>query len=85
MKKNENIKTLDEFIDKEFGKVGTESRNDFERGFEEFKVGFYYNRPGLKKDLPNKNLQINVEQTKVTSLKLRTILKKSDYRLLERL
>ncbi|MDB4903573.1 MAG: helix-turn-helix transcriptional regulator [Mucilaginibacter sp.] len=39
MKKNDNLITLDDFIDKEYGQKGTPKRGKFEQGFEEFKLG----------------------------------------------
>jgi HTH-type transcriptional regulator/antitoxin HipB len=39
MKKNDNLITLDDFIDKEYGYKGTPKRGKFEQGFEEFKLG----------------------------------------------
>lgn len=38
--KNNNLKSLDEFIDDKYGKTGTSKRERFERGFEIFKIGF---------------------------------------------
>jgi len=38
--KNNNIKSLDEFVEDQYGKVGTPKREKFERGFELFKIGF---------------------------------------------
>ena len=64
MKKNKNIETLDEFIDKEFGNVGTESRNDFENGFEEFKVGFLLQQARLEKGLTQQELADKVGTNK---------------------
>lgn len=64
MKKNENIETLDEFIDKEFGKVGTGIRNDFENGFEEFKVGFLLQQARLEKGLTQQELADKVGTNK---------------------
>jgi HTH-type transcriptional regulator / antitoxin HipB len=39
MKKNDNLITLDDFIDKEYGHKGTPKREKFEQGFEAFKLG----------------------------------------------
>jgi HTH-type transcriptional regulator/antitoxin HipB len=40
MKTNKNIEPLDQFIDKEYGNIGTDSSEEFEQGFDEFKIGF---------------------------------------------
>ncbi|KAA8483370.1 helix-turn-helix protein [Arcticibacter tournemirensis] len=39
MKKNNNLITLDDFIDKEYGQKGTPKRDKFEQGFSEFRLG----------------------------------------------
>jgi ribosome-binding protein aMBF1 (putative translation factor) len=39
MKKSDNLITLDELIDKEYGNKGTPKREKFEQGYEEFKLG----------------------------------------------
>lgn len=37
--KNSNIKTLDQFKDKHYGKVGTAKRDELEIGYDSFKIG----------------------------------------------
>jgi ribosome-binding protein aMBF1 (putative translation factor) len=39
MKKNKNIMSLDENLDNAYGKQGTKKRDEFERGYESFKLG----------------------------------------------
>ena len=39
MKKNPNIITLDDHLDSAYGVKGTENRDEFERGYESFKLG----------------------------------------------
>ena len=39
MMKNNNIVTLDEHLDNSYGKKGTINRDEFERGYESFKLG----------------------------------------------
>jgi HTH-type transcriptional regulator/antitoxin HipB len=39
MKKNNDIKSFDEHLDEQYGKKGSESRNEFESGYEAFKLG----------------------------------------------
>lgn len=38
--KSKNIKSLNGFIEDQYGKTGTPKREKFERGFEVFKIGF---------------------------------------------
>ncbi len=37
--KNKNLTSFREHLDKEYGKVGTQSRTEYEEGFEAFKLG----------------------------------------------
>ena len=54
--KNKNIKSLDEFVEDQYGKVGTPKREKFERGFEAFKVGFLLEQARIKKGLTQEEL-----------------------------
>jgi HTH-type transcriptional regulator / antitoxin HipB len=36
---NKNLKSLDLFIDEQYGKKGKEKRDTFEKGYEKFKMG----------------------------------------------
>ena len=56
MKTKNNIETLDEFINKEYGTIGTDSREEFEQGFEEFKIGFLLQQARLEKGLTQQEL-----------------------------
>jgi hypothetical protein len=40
MVKKSNIKTLDQFVEEQYGDKGTAKRDNFEKGFESFKLGF---------------------------------------------
>ncbi len=39
MKKNKNLTSLDQFIEKEVGRQGTKHRDKFEAGYQAFKLG----------------------------------------------
>lgn len=56
MKKNPNLTPLSELIDNEFGKRGTPEREEYERGFEEFKLGFMIQEARKKKGLTQQEL-----------------------------
>ncbi|MCB9426129.1 MAG: hypothetical protein H6584_03755 [Flavobacteriales bacterium] len=49
--KNNNTRTLDQFKDKHYGKVGTAKRDEFDRGFENFKIGAMIHEARLEKGL----------------------------------
>ena len=39
MRKSNNLKSFEEHLNEEYGKKGTKSRDEFEAGFEAFKLG----------------------------------------------
>ena len=56
MKPNSNIKTLDQFVDEQYGKKGASKRDKFERGHEDFKLGFLIQQARLEKGLTQEEL-----------------------------
>ena len=56
MKNENNLKTLDQFVDEQYGKVGNEKRDKFEKGYETFKLGFLIQQARLKKGLTQEEL-----------------------------
>lgn len=56
MLKKADIRTIDEFADEKFGKVGTPERDEVERGFEEFKLGFMIQEARKKKGMTQQEL-----------------------------
>jgi DNA-binding XRE family transcriptional regulator len=56
MKTNKNISTLDQLIESEYGKIGTSKRNEFEKGFEEFKLGVLIQQARLEKGMTQEQL-----------------------------
>ncbi len=54
--KNKNLTSLDEFIDKKVGKVGTENRELFESEYEKFKLGALIQQAREKKGLTQEQL-----------------------------
>lgn len=56
MPKKNNLKTLDNFIDENYGEKGTPKRNEFEEGYEEFKIGVLLQEARLKKGLTQEQL-----------------------------
>ncbi len=65
MSKNENnMMTLDQFKNKHFGKVGTTKRDEFEAGYENFKIGSLIHVARLEKGLTQAQLAKKVGTTK---------------------
>lgn len=56
MSKKNNLKTLDQFIEEEFGSEGTPKREEFEKGYESFKIGFLIQQARLEKGMTQEEL-----------------------------
>lgn len=56
MSKKDNLKTLDQFIEEEFGSEGTPKRQEFEKGYEAFKIGFLIQQARLEKGMTQEEL-----------------------------
>lgn len=56
MKTKNSTKTLDRFIDEEYGKKGTKKRDKFEKGYEAFKLGFLVQQARLEKGMTQEEL-----------------------------
>ena len=54
--KNPDLKSLDEFIEEEYGDRGNQNREDFEQGYEEFKLGFLLQQARLEKGMTQEEL-----------------------------
>lgn len=54
--KNKSLTPLSEIVDNEYGKIGTESRDEFENGFEEFKLGILIQNARIEKGLTQEQL-----------------------------
>lgn len=50
MSKKNSTKTLDQFIDEQYGAKGTANRDRFEQGYESFKLGYLIQQARLKKE-----------------------------------
>ena len=47
---------MDEFIEEEYGDRGNQNREDFEQGYEEFKLGFLLQQARLEKGMTQEEL-----------------------------
>lgn len=54
--KNKDLTSLDDLIDKEYGKKGSEKRNEFEKGFEDFKYGVLIHQARLDQGMTQEQL-----------------------------
>ena len=65
MKAKENkLTTLDQFKDKHFGEIGSATRDELEKGYEDFKVGALLHEARLQKGLTQAELAKKVGTTK---------------------
>jgi HTH-type transcriptional regulator / antitoxin HipB len=56
MKQRSNLKSLDRFIDEQYGEKGTAKRDKFEKGYEAFKLGFLIQQARLEKGMTQEQL-----------------------------
>ncbi len=56
MPKKNSGETLDQFVDKQYGKRGTAKRERFETGYEQFKLGVLIQEARLEKGLTQEQL-----------------------------
>src|SRR3954471_8082420 len=56
MKKKSNLKSLDQFTDKHYGKKGSIKRDIFEKGYQEFKLGALIHDARLEKGMTQEEL-----------------------------
>ncbi|MBK8448552.1 MAG: helix-turn-helix transcriptional regulator [Saprospiraceae bacterium] len=56
MKKKSNVKTLDQFVNEQFGKKGTTIRDKHDKGYESFKLGILLQKARLEKGLTQEEL-----------------------------
>lgn len=58
MKAENNLKSLDQFVDEQYGKIGTPERDELEKGYESFKLGFLIQQARLEKGLTQEQLAV---------------------------
>jgi ribosome-binding protein aMBF1 (putative translation factor) len=63
-KKNPNTKSLDNLKERYYGKEGTPERDELEKGYEEFKLGFMIREARIKSGLTQQELADKVGTTK---------------------
>lgn len=63
-KKNSHLTSLDDFVNKHHGKRGTEKREEFEAGYEAFKLGALLHEARLARGLTQEELAAKVGKNK---------------------
>ena len=64
MKTNKDVKSFDAHLDENYGKVGTESRKQFEEEFETFRIGVLIQEARKRKNLTQQELAERAGTTK---------------------
>ena len=64
MSKNKDLKSFDQHLDEQYGKVGTEKRDEFEVGYEVFKIGVFLQDLRKKEGLTQEQLARKCGTTK---------------------
>jgi len=62
--KNKNLTTLEEFKEKNYGKIGTKKRDELEAGYESFKMGALIHDTRLEMGMTQEQLAEKVGTTK---------------------
>jgi ribosome-binding protein aMBF1 (putative translation factor) len=76
---------MDEMVENLFGKIGTKKRDEFEKGFENFKMGIMIKEARLKKGLTQEQLAKKIGTTKSYISKIENDIKEVRISSLERL
>lgn len=83
--KNKKLTTLDEFLDENYGEIGTERRNEFEIGYENFKIGALLHEARIEKGLTQEELAEKVGTTKSYISKIENNVKEARLSTLKRI
>ncbi|MEI6434314.1 MAG: helix-turn-helix transcriptional regulator [Bacteroidota bacterium] len=62
--KNKNLMTLEEFKEKNYGKIGTKERDELEAGYENFRIGALIHDARIEKGMTQEQLAEKVGTTK---------------------
>jgi DNA-binding XRE family transcriptional regulator len=80
-----NVMTLDQFKDKNYGKVGSEKRDKLDAGYENFKIGAMLHDARIEKGLTQEELAIKVGTTKSYISKIENNIKEARISTLQRI
>jgi DNA-binding XRE family transcriptional regulator len=75
--KNKNLTTLEEFKDKNYGKLGTKERDELEAGYEAFKIGALIYDTRIKMGMTQEQLAEKVGTTKFYISKIENNIKEA--------
>jgi DNA-binding XRE family transcriptional regulator len=58
MKQKNRLKSLDQFVDEQYGIKGTTKRDDLEKGYEAFKLGLLIQKARIEKGMTQEELAV---------------------------
>jgi len=58
MKQKNNLRSLDQFVEEQYGKKGTSKRDKLENGYETFKLGLLIQQARLEKGMTQEELAV---------------------------
>ena len=61
---NNNITSLDQYIEQQYGERGTSKRETFENGYENFKIGFLLQQVRIEKGLTQEDVAVKTGTSK---------------------
>ena len=71
--KNKNLTSFADHLDKQYGKRGTAKREEYEQGFEAFKLGVLIQQMREQQHLTQEQLAMNVVRQNLTFPELKTM------------
>ena len=80
-----NIKTLDQFKDKHYGKVGTAKRDELEIGYDNFRIGAMIHEARIQKGLTQEELAEKAGTTKSYISKIENNVKEARFSTLQKI
>jgi DNA-binding XRE family transcriptional regulator len=63
-KTENNLTSLDQFIEQQYGRRGTSKREKFENGYENFKIGFQLQQARIERGMTQEELAVRVGTSK---------------------
>jgi DNA-binding XRE family transcriptional regulator len=83
--KNKNLTTLEEFKDKNYGKLGTKERDELEAGYKAFKIGALIHDTRIKMGMTQEQLAEKVGTTKSYISKIENNVKEASISTLQKI
>lgn len=83
--KNKNLVSLDDFVEDNYGKIGTQKRDEFEDGYENFKIGVLLQEARLQKGMTQEELAVKAGTTKSYISKIENNVKEVKFSTLQKI